>query len=81
VRPTLRAATLFPQLRIKLLADADLSRAEARATEFGAKAASLDTLLGDPEIDVVLNHTTPQAHVPVGLAAPRLLSAATKSVI
>jgi predicted dehydrogenase len=58
-----------------LLADADLSRAEARATEFGSKAASLDTLLADPEIDVVLNHTTPQAHMPVGPAAPRPLPA------
>jgi predicted dehydrogenase len=65
----LRAAPMFPQLRIKLLADADISRAEARATEFGSKAATVDALLADPEIDIVLNLTTPQAHVPVGLAA------------
>jgi predicted dehydrogenase len=65
----LRAAPMFPQLRIKLLADADISRAEVRAREFGAQAASVDALLADPEIDVVLNLTTPQAHVPVGLAA------------
>jgi predicted dehydrogenase len=41
----LRAAPLFPQFRIKLLADADLSPAEAPATEFGSKIAGLNTLL------------------------------------
>src|ERR1700722_11141735 len=50
----LRAAPMFPHLRVKLVADADLSRAEARATEFGAKAASVDALLADPEIELVL---------------------------
>lgn len=65
----LRAAPLFPQLRIKLVADADPSRAEARAAEFGGSAASVEALLADPQVSVVLNLTTPQAHVPVGLAA------------
>jgi predicted dehydrogenase len=65
----LRAAPMFPQLRVKLVADADLSRAEARAAEFGTKAASVDALLADPEIELVLNLTPPQAHIPVGLAA------------
>ncbi len=65
----LRAAPLFPGIRIKLLADADMSRAEARAAEFAIEAADVATLLADPEISLVLNLTTPQAHVPVGLQA------------
>ncbi len=65
----LRAAPLFPELAIAAIADLDESRATARAAEFGLRATSIDALLADPAIEVVLNLTTPQAHVPVGLAA------------
>jgi len=65
----LRAAPLFPHLHIKSLADADPSRAAARAAEFGHQAVGVDALLADPEIEIVLNLTTPQAHVPIALAS------------
>ncbi len=65
----LRAAPMFPELNILQCADLDASRAQARATEFGLKAVSVDALLADPSIEVVLNLTTPQMHVPVGLDA------------
>ena len=66
----LRAAPLFADsVRVKMLADLDISRAEARAAEFGLAAGSVDSLLADPAIDIVLNLTIPAAHVPVGLAA------------
>ena len=65
----LKAAPWFPELRIAAVADLDASRAEARAAEFGLRATSVDALLADPAIEVVLNLTIPQAHVPVGLAA------------
>ena len=53
-----------------LAAVADLlpERAEARATEFGiARACSVDQLLADPEIKIVVNLTIPKAHSEVAL--------------
>ena len=67
----LKAAPLFPQLRIAAVADLDESRARARAEEFGLHAVSVDSLLADPKIEIVLNLTIPAAHVPVGLDAIR----------
>jgi predicted dehydrogenase len=43
--------------------------AEARAREFGLKVVSVDALLADPAIEIVLNLTIPKAHVAVGLRA------------
>lgn len=66
----LRTAPHFPELSIAACADLDPARARARAEEFGLRAVdTLDALLADPAIEVVLNLTIPQAHVPVGLAA------------
>jgi predicted dehydrogenase len=65
----LRAAPNFPELRIACCADLNESQAAARAEEFELRAVSIDALLSDPEVEVVLNLTTPQAHVPVGLDA------------
>jgi predicted dehydrogenase len=67
----LKAAPLFPELRIAAVADLDESRARACAEEFGLKATTVDALLADPAVEVVLNLTTPAAHVPVGLDAIR----------
>jgi predicted dehydrogenase len=45
-------------------------RAEARAAEFNIpQACTVEDLLADPEIKIVVNLTTPQAHTPVNLAA------------
>ncbi len=65
----LRAAPQFPELQLVACADLDLPRAEARAREFGLRPMSVEALLEDKAIEVVLNLTVPQAHVPVGLAA------------
>ncbi len=67
----LTAAPLFPELRVAAVADLDEGRARARADEFGLRATTIDALLADPAIEVVLNLTTPAAHVPVGLDAIR----------
>lgn len=56
--------------KIAACADLAVDRAVAKAKEHGvAKAYSVDELLADPEIDVVLNLTIPAAHVPVNLQA------------
>ena len=65
----LRAAAKFPVLKIVALADARPEAAEARAAEFGLKAVSIDDLLADPKVEIVLNLTIPRAHVEVGLKA------------
>lgn len=67
----LRAAAHFPELRILCCADANPDAARRRAEEFGLRAATVEALLDDPAVEVVLNLTTPQAHVPVALAAIR----------
>lgn len=65
----LEAAALFPQIEIRALADVNPAAAQARSEAFGVPAVSVDLLLADPAIEIVLNLTIPEAHVPVGLAA------------
>src|SRR5579875_275225 len=50
-------------------ADLDMARAEARAAEYGVKACTVEELLADPDVDIVLNLTIPAAHAEVGLMA------------
>ncbi|SFV04715.1 Gfo/Idh/MocA family protein [Alicyclobacillus macrosporangiidus] len=60
----------FDVLDVVACADLVLERAQMRATEFGIpKACSVDELLADPEIDIVVNLTVPKAHAEVTLAA------------
>lgn len=65
----LRSARRFPALEITACADLDAERAEARAAEFGIRASSVEELLADPEVELVVNLTVPQAHAPVAMAA------------
>ncbi|MBD8066227.1 Gfo/Idh/MocA family oxidoreductase [Devosia sp. PTR5] len=57
----------FSVLDVKGLADMRPEAAQARATEFGLRAMSVDEMLADPEIALVINLTIPRAHVEVGL--------------
>ncbi len=64
----LQAGKRFEILEVAACADIDLPRAKARAAEFGIpKACSVEELLADPDIDIVVNLTIPKAHGPVGL--------------
>lgn len=65
----LKAAPLFPILDIKGIADLKPEAAEARAREFGLPARTVADLLKDPAIEIIVNLTTPDAHVAVGLMA------------
>lgn len=65
----LKAAALFPVLDIRAVADLDMERAKAVAAEHGIRALSVEDLLADPEVEIVLNLTIPAAHVEVGLKA------------
>lgn len=55
-------------IEIKSCADLDINRAKERAEEYGVQACSVDDLLADPEIQIVVNLTIPKAHAEVNLA-------------
>jgi len=65
----LKAAKAFPILDVRAVADLNPSAAEARGAEFGVAARSVEALLADPAIEIVVNLTVPLAHVAVGLQA------------
>ena len=57
-------------LEVAACADLDGARAKARAAEYGIpKACTVDELLADPDIQIVVNLTIPQAHFEVCQAA------------
>jgi len=60
----------FPVVEVAACADLDVERAKAKAKEFGVpKAYTVEQLLRDPSIELVLNLTVPKAHAPIALAA------------
>ena len=63
----LEADQKFPNIRVTAIADVDMSRARAQAEKFGKQAVTVDDLLADPEIQLVVNLTPPQAHAPVAM--------------
>jgi len=63
---------LWPHVTLSACADLDSAKAEAVAAAHpGVRALSVEALLADPEIGLVLNLTIPQAHHTVGLACVR----------
>ncbi|MFJ1707031.1 Gfo/Idh/MocA family protein [Kitasatospora sp. NPDC088346] len=66
----LRTLDALGNVRVRAVADRDPGRALAAARQApGSRAATLDELLADDGIDVVLNVTPPEAHAEVALAA------------
>ncbi|RWO77139.1 MAG: Gfo/Idh/MocA family oxidoreductase [Mesorhizobium sp.] len=65
----LRNAALFGEVELRACADISPDLAALRASEYGIRAVSVDALLADPEIDLVLNLTIPVAHFDVSLSA------------
>ena len=62
----LESGKKFDILDIVAVSDLDLARAKAKAEEHGiAKALSVEELLADPEIEIVINLTVPGAHYAV----------------
>ncbi len=61
---------LFQNVEVKACADLDATRAQAKVDEFeGVQVMSVDELMADPEIKVVVNLTIPQAHFQVSMQA------------
>ena len=66
----LQAPRTFDILKIVACADQVRERAESQAAEFGVpRVLSVEEMLADPEIEVVLNLTIPQVHAEIGMAA------------
>jgi len=54
-------------LEIKSCADIRMDAAKSAAERYGCQAVTIDEMLADPEIELVVNLTIPRAHVEVGL--------------
>lgn len=65
----LRNKDAFSHLRVVKCASRRDESARATAEQFGLQAVSVDALLRDPEIDIILNLTTPDAHAEINLRA------------
>jgi len=65
----LRNKDVFRHLRVVKCASRRDESARAAAEQFGLEAVSVDALFRDPEIDMILNLTTPDAHVEINLRA------------
>ncbi|MEU4442901.1 Gfo/Idh/MocA family oxidoreductase [Actinosynnema sp. NPDC050801] len=66
----LRNLTAFPDVRVLAVADLDAARAAERAARHGVpRSSTVDELLADPDIGIVVNLTVPAAHVEVSAAA------------
>lgn len=61
----LKLAPLFKRIEIRACADANPAAALLRAEEYGIKAQSVDELLANGDIDIVVNLTIPDAHFAV----------------
>jgi len=61
----LKLAPLFNGLEVRAVADINMEAATARAAEFNVKAQSVDDLLANPALDIVINLTIPDAHYPI----------------
>ena len=58
----------FPRVEIAACADLNLESAKAAAEKFGiGKACTVEELLKDDSLEIILNLTIPKAHVPVGI--------------
>ncbi len=64
----LKSDQTFENLQIVACADLDAARAQARAAEYTIKAYTVDQLLADPAIEIVVNLTIPAAHAEVSTA-------------
>jgi predicted dehydrogenase len=51
---------------VKLVTDMDMQRATAKAASYNKRAVTLDEMLADPGIAIVVNLTPPQAHAEIG---------------
>ncbi len=65
-----KAPQIFDILQVVACADIDMERARSQAEKYGVpKVCTVEELLADPEIEIVVNLTVPNAHAEVALSA------------
>lgn len=64
-----RLIPLYNNLKIVACTDINMAAAKARSEEFGVPAQEISDLLANPDVDVVVNLTIPEAHYPVSRQA------------
>src|SRR5258707_4229958 len=65
-----KAPRLFDILQVVACADIDMERARSQAAKYGVpRVYTVEELLADPEVEIVVNLTVPNAHAEVALKA------------
>lgn len=59
----------YPHMELLAVADILPERAQAKAAEHGIAACSVEEMLANPEIEIIVNTTIPKAHAEIALAA------------
>src|SRR5258708_20194161 len=63
-----KAPRLFDILQVVACADIDMERARSQAAKYGVpKVYTVEELLDDPEVEIVINLTVPNVHAAVAL--------------
>ena len=62
-------APLFRGLQVVAVADMNMAAAQARAAEYGVDAQTVDALLANPQVGLVINLTIPDAHYAISRRA------------
>jgi len=66
----LKTSRIFEDIEIVACSDIIMDRAKTKAQEFNVpKACTVEELLADPEIEIILNLTPPKAHAEIALKA------------
>src|SRR5258708_30899950 len=66
----LKAPRLFDILQVVACADIDMERARSQAGKYGVpKVYTVEELLADPEVEIVVTLTAPDAHAAAALKA------------
>jgi len=66
----LKASQIFQNIEIVACSDIIMERAKAKAQEFNVpKACTVEEMVTDPEIEIILNLTIPKAHAEIALKA------------
>ncbi len=63
------AGRKFPILNLAACADMDMKRAEEKAAQHGLTACTVEDMLADPSIDMIINLTVPRAHYTIAMRA------------
>jgi len=64
-----KGAARFENIKVVSCADLSMNAAQAKAEEFDSTAESVDDLLANPEVDIVINLTIPAVHAEVSMKA------------